>query len=71
MVEVGGILEAGCRWEVWHFVFFWGGGGWSTRLVNGSYGASLWKYIRNGWEKFSHFVKFELEDDTRISFWSS
>jgi hypothetical protein len=34
------------------------GGGWYTQRVQGSYGTSLWKYIRKGWDHFSKFLEF-------------
>ena len=44
-------------------------GGWSSKNVQGTHGVGLWKHIRNGWEKFSQFFKFEVGDGSRIRFW--
>ena len=44
-------------------------GGWSSKNVQGTDGVGLWKHIRNGWEKFSQFFKFEVGDGSRIRFW--
>ena len=46
------------------------GGVWSTHLVSGPYGVSLWKYIRKEWETFSQFLEFKVGDGFRIRFWS-
>ena len=35
-------------------------GGWSTKVVNGPYAVSLWKYIRNGWDKFHALLSSKL-----------
>ena len=50
------------------YVSLWGG--WSTRADNECYGVSLWKYIRNEWDKFFQYVKFEVRNGSRTSFWS-
>ena len=42
---------------------------WVSRVVHGSYGVSLWKYIKKGWERFSAFIKYEVGCGTRIRFW--
>ena len=44
-------------------------GGWTSKMPNGSYGVVLWKFIRNGGNKFSQMLKFEGGDGTRIRFW--
>jgi hypothetical protein len=44
-------------------------GSWSPRIVNGSYGMSLWKHIRQGWDHFSPHLKFVLGCGSRIRFW--
>lgn len=36
------------------------GGGWSTRVVNGPHGVSLWKNIRSGWDNSERFVVFKV-----------
>ncbi len=46
-----------------------GRGGWTSNLPRGSYGCSLWRHIRKGWEVFSSHVGFEVGLGTRISFW--
>ena len=43
--------------------------GWSTRVVNGPYGVSLWKHIRSGWEKFERFIAFKVGNGARTKFW--
>ncbi len=35
----------------------------------GLYGVELWKFIHNGWNKFSQMFKFEVVDGTHIRFW--
>ena len=47
----------------------YGGGGWCTKLVTGTYGVSLWKSIRGGWLDFSKFLQFDVGDGTRVKFW--
>jgi hypothetical protein len=37
--------------------------------VHGSYGMSLWKYIRKEWDHFSKFLEFEVGDGSRTRFW--
>uniref|UniRef100_A0A2N9GHU0 Uncharacterized protein n=1 Tax=Fagus sylvatica TaxID=28930 RepID=A0A2N9GHU0_FAGSY len=44
-------------------------GGWVSKVLIGAYGVGLWKYIRNGWDKFSRFLKFDVGDGFRIHFW--
>ena len=38
-------------------------------MPTGPYGVGLWKFICNGWDKFSRMLKFEVGDGTRICFW--
>ena len=45
------------------------GGGWSTKVVNGPYGVSLWKNIRSERDKFSRFVTFQIGTGAQIKFW--
>jgi hypothetical protein len=45
------------------------GSGWSSIIVQSSHGVGLWKHIKNGWYKFSQFIKFEVGDGSRIKFW--
>ena len=44
-------------------------GGWTTPLPRGSYGVSVWRSIRSGWEAFSSFVRFQVRDGQTVSFW--
>jgi hypothetical protein len=44
-------------------------GGWCSKEVSGSFGVGVWKHIRRGWEKFCNFVRFEVGDESYISFW--
>jgi hypothetical protein len=46
-----------------------GRGGWTSNLPRGSYGCSLWRHIRKGWEVFSSHVGFEVGLGTRVSLW--
>jgi hypothetical protein len=41
-------------------------GGWTSRLADGPYGVSLWKYICLGWDEFSCLIKFEVWDGTKV-----
>ena len=64
-------LERDALWR-WVIVEKYGdeGGGWSTQLVSGPYGVSLWKYIMKEWKTFSQFLEFKVGDGSRIHFWS-
>jgi hypothetical protein len=44
-------------------------GGWCSKEVLGTFGVGVWKHIRRGWDKFSNFVCFEVEDGSHVSFW--
>ncbi len=44
-------------------------GSWCPGIVNGPYGMSLWKHIRQGWERFSPHLKFGLGCGSYIHFW--
>lgn len=44
-------------------------GGWCSNEVIGPFGVGVWKYIRSGWQRFSKFVRFEVVDWSKISFW--
>jgi hypothetical protein len=44
-------------------------GSWSLGTVNGPYGMSLWKHIRQGWDRFSPHIKFVLGCGSCIRFW--
>jgi len=35
-------------------------GGWCSLPAAGSYGVSVWKYIRRGWDTFSKYVRLEV-----------
>jgi hypothetical protein len=43
-------------------------GGWTSKMPTGPYGVGLWKFICNGWDKFSRMLKFEVGDGARIRF---
>lgn len=45
------------------------GAGWCAKPAIGTYGVSLWKFIQQGWIKFSRCTKFEVGDDTIVKFW--
>ena len=34
-----------------------------------TYGVSLWKFIRAGWDSFVNHISFVVGDGTRIKFW--
>ena len=44
-------------------------GSWSPGSVIGPYGLSLWKHIRQGWDRFYSHLKFVLGCGSRIRFW--
>jgi hypothetical protein len=44
-------------------------GDWCSRRGSGPYGVSLWKNIRNGWDRFSQFVRYKVGDGSSIQFW--
>lgn len=37
-------------------------GGWVSEMTNEHYGASVCNHVRNGWERFFTFIKFEIGD---------
>ena len=43
--------------------------GWTIREVRGSYGLSLWKDIRKGWEGFILGTSIHIGNGKRTSFW--
>lgn len=45
-------------------------GGWCSKECRGSYGVSLWKFIRKGWGCFLKYAKFSVGDGSKIRFWS-
>ncbi len=54
-----------------------GVGGLSGRLLGvsfqtgtSSYGVSLWKFIRCGWDSFSRVTRFYIGDATKVRFWN-
>lgn len=44
-------------------------GKWTTKTVEGPYGVSLWKSIRNLWPKLMNKVSFKVGNDMKIYFW--
>jgi hypothetical protein len=43
--------------------------GWCSEEARGTYGVSLWRYIRKNWGAFSNFVSYKVGDGLRICFW--
>jgi hypothetical protein len=44
-------------------------GGWSSLPVTGSYGVSVWKFIRRGWDTVAKYLRFEVGEGSHIRFW--
>jgi hypothetical protein len=44
-------------------------GGWCSTEVVGTYGMSVWKHIRRGWETFYKFVRFGVGGGYNVRFW--
>jgi hypothetical protein len=44
-------------------------GGWSSLSVTGSYGVSVWKFIRRGWDNVAKYLRFEVGEGSHIRFW--
>jgi hypothetical protein len=44
-------------------------GGWRTRVISGSHGVGLWKYICMGWQNFRRFFKYDPGEGSKIRFW--
>jgi hypothetical protein len=44
-------------------------GGWCSEEARGSYGVSLWRYIRKNWGAFLNYISFKVGDGLRINFW--
>jgi hypothetical protein len=44
-------------------------GGWSSLPVTGSYGVSVWKFIRRGWDTVAKYLHFEVGEGSHICFW--
>jgi len=44
-------------------------GGWSSLPVMGSYGVSVWKFIRRGWDNVAQYLRYEMGDGSHIRFW--
>uniref|UniRef100_A0A2N9IA56 Sec23/Sec24 trunk domain-containing protein n=1 Tax=Fagus sylvatica TaxID=28930 RepID=A0A2N9IA56_FAGSY len=44
-------------------------GGWCSTIGRGPYGVSLWKAIRNEWDKFSLHCSFVVGDGRKVMFW--
>jgi hypothetical protein len=42
-------------------------GGWCSLPAAGSYGVSVWKYIRRGWDTFAKYVRLEVGDGRWVS----
>jgi hypothetical protein len=43
-------------------------GGWCSEEARGSYGVSLWRYIRKNWVAFFNYISFKVGDGLRIRF---
>jgi hypothetical protein len=43
-------------------------GGWCSKEVMWIFGVGVKKFIRRGWEMFSKFVKYEVDDGSKVSF---
>jgi len=43
-------------------------GGWSLLPVTGSYGVSVWKFIRRGWDNVAKYLRFEVGEGSYIRF---
>jgi hypothetical protein len=43
-------------------------GGWCSRVIPGSHGVGLWKYICQGWQVFRSHFRFDLSEGSRIRF---
>jgi hypothetical protein len=44
-------------------------GGWSSLPVTGSYGVSVWKFIRRGWDNVAKYLRFDVGEGSHIRFW--
>jgi hypothetical protein len=44
-------------------------GGWCSLPVVGSYGVSVWKFIRRGWDTVAKYLRFKEGDGSHIRFW--
>jgi hypothetical protein len=44
-------------------------GGWCSRVISGSHGVGLWKYICMGWQVFRSHFRFDPGEGSRIRFW--
>jgi hypothetical protein len=44
-------------------------GGWCSKSGTGSYGVSVWKFIRKGWDTFHSHCSFLVGDGQRVKFW--
>lgn len=45
-------------------------GGWCTANGHGSYGVSVWRYIRRGWSDFWDKLNFTVGNGNDIRFWN-
>ncbi len=43
--------------------------GWCSEEARGSYGVSLWRYIRKNWVAFFNYISFKVGDGVHIRFW--
>jgi hypothetical protein len=44
-------------------------GGWCSMEIMGTFKVGVSKYIRRGWDMFSKLVRFEVRDESKVSFW--
>ena len=44
-------------------------GGSCSKEVARPFGVGVWKYIRRRWETCSKFIKYEVDDGSKVSFW--
>jgi len=44
-------------------------GGWCSLPPARSYGVSVWKYVRRGWDTFAKHVRLEVGDGYHVRFW--
>jgi hypothetical protein len=44
-------------------------GGWCSPEPIGAFQVGVWKFIKKGWDSFSSFTRFVVENGSRISFW--
>jgi hypothetical protein len=61
-----GLRESWWRGVDSKYISSWGQ--WYSSEPIGTYGVSLWKNIRRGWEKFCSQTRFEVRDGSKIIF---